>query len=263
MADIRIDTSQLSFKWFIIPSVITDPTDGSTPLSLEPGEYDFQQFVGFLASINFTFRVNPDGTVDYDASNNGFLSGRGTPTLIVRGSPITLDGTTLSHDLLPFGPLVENEILTRDRTHVLTLVPGKDYKFLPTNQFAPTSVFEFEITTNGAIDYNPSNDDFLKGRGTPRLIVQGFPITIDGTALSHDLKPLHLLGNEEILTRDRTHVLTLVPGATYQFMRSDQSEAIFGFEVTTNGTVYFHEGNDSFLSGRGTSTFKILSFPVN
>jgi hypothetical protein len=56
----------------------------------EPGDqYQFQIASGLIA--DFTFKVTDRGKVDYEASFNGFLSGRGTDTLMILGWEVTFD----------------------------------------------------------------------------------------------------------------------------------------------------------------------------
>jgi hypothetical protein len=264
MADIRIDTSQLTYNWFIIQNSagvsVTGEIDGSSPVLLEPGEYGFQQHNDGRA--NFTFKVTPEGTIDYDSSNDNFLSGRRTSTLIVKGFPITIDGTILSHDLTPyrlFGP--DAETLKRTSTHILRLVPGALYKFQPSAKIIVAN-FEFQITVDGKVIYPEIYDDFLRGRGSTTLTIRGFEITIDGRILNHDLTPYRLDGNVSVLSRDRTHTLRLVPAKNYRFQPSYLFPANFEFEVTLGGTVNFPEVYDSFLMGRGTTTLTIGGFPI-
>ena len=92
MADIRIDTSRLTYTQFLIPELNSwfEGADAPT-IRLKPGVYGFQQISGGSGPI-FRFEVRPDGLIDYDPANEEFLDGRGTTTLNVRGFTITLTG---------------------------------------------------------------------------------------------------------------------------------------------------------------------------
>ena len=129
MADVRIDTSSLTFKLFLIPEKPTGWIDGTDApaISLDPGSYGFQQMSA--AAADFRFEVTPGGVFDYDAANDAFLEGRGTTTLRVRGFTVAFDATALSHDLLPL--IVDAKVLSRLRTHQLTLVPAPRHTFQP------------------------------------------------------------------------------------------------------------------------------------
>ena len=130
MADIRFDVSNLTYKKFLVLDQSSTTFDGSASevLSLPSGTYTFRHPD---IAAEFTFEVTPDGFINFSAAHDGFLSGRGTSTLVVRGFTISLDARTLSHDLVPLALAV---LLARDRTHVLTLLPAKGYAFLPSSQ---------------------------------------------------------------------------------------------------------------------------------
>jgi hypothetical protein len=169
---IRVDAGELTYKKFLVLDQSATVFDGSAVdvLALASGTYNFRQpDIG----ADFTFEVTPDGFVNYSAANDSFLSGRGTSTLVVRGFRIGLDARTLSHDLQPFSL---SEILSRERTHVLTLLPAKGYAFLPSSQFVGD--FRFDVTPEGTINYDQGSEGFVSGRGSSQLVVGGFPITI-------------------------------------------------------------------------------------
>src|SRR5262252_2097368 len=75
---VSIDATQLVYRYFVIPGVTSGWTDSRTvqTFNLAPGQYSFQIASGYYA--DFTFTVTSTGTVDYNTSFNGFLSGRGT-----------------------------------------------------------------------------------------------------------------------------------------------------------------------------------------
>ncbi|MFD7626319.1 hypothetical protein ACFV7Q_09760, partial [Streptomyces sp. NPDC059851] len=143
MPNIRIDARSLSSK-FLIGGHTDAPVDGTTITSfaLGPGTYAFLQ----TGSAGFNFDVTPDGHVAYDPAHDGFLGGRGTDTLIVRGFATTIDGRALSHDLTLF--LLGNaDVLSRTSTHQLTLIPGT-YAIALAGAFAD---FRFTLDTEGRI----------------------------------------------------------------------------------------------------------------
>lgn len=70
--------------------------------------------------------VNADGTVDYDASCDWFLAGRGTPELVVGGFPEAVSSTGADRDLLGLGALDESPYSPRELTAVL--VPAPNYQ---------------------------------------------------------------------------------------------------------------------------------------
>ncbi|MFI0412430.1 hypothetical protein, partial [Actinomadura sp. 3N508] len=204
MADIRIDTSGLTYTQFLIPghSPVLDGASAPT-VPLEPGVYGFEQMAGQPA--NFQFHVTDNGIIEYDLAYEQFLSGRGTSTLSIRGFTMTLDGRALSHDLLPV--VVGGSVLERDRTHELTLVPMGGYRFQPGAYVAD---FYFGLTTDGQIVVDQRFSEFAQASGRT-LTIRGYKITIDGRQLSHDLQVYGMYGNMPIMSNTTTHELTLIP----------------------------------------------------
>lgn len=233
MANIFIDTSNLTHTQFFIPELGFEYLEGAqgTIVPLEPGEYTFQipQFLALVA--NFKFQVTADGLIDYSPSNDAFLSGRSTTTLTVRGFTITLDARSLSQDLLLNG--FKDVILSRTQIHSLALIPGTGYSF----RAAPDAIanFSFNVEAKGQVAIAPEYTGFAKTDGTT-LTLYGYPITIDGRALSHDLR-LYLIGNEDILPRSQTHQLTLIPTTGYTFWPTIRDLANFRFDLSLAGQI--------------------------
>jgi hypothetical protein len=242
MSDIRIDTSNLTYTQFLIPGQSSEFIEGvNVPtLSLDPGTYSFQQASGLLGSFNFT--ITSDGFIDYDISSEAFLNGRGTTTLTIRGLTITLDGRQLSHDLLPFG---SKDVLSRDRTHELIYVPAVGYGFQSAS--GVVADFWFELTVDGQIEIDPRYAGFASAIDRT-LTISGYKITIDGRALSHDLIPSSLLGNNEIMGRAKINELTYIPAVGYGFQSASGVVADFRFELTVDGQIAIDPRYRSFAS---------------
>ena len=86
--------------YLVFPVPELKPVEGPHQIGLIPGEYRFQD-----TSLNeFTFTVEVGGTgpvISYDAALEGFLTGNGTETdLLTLNSVMTIDATSLSHDLV-------------------------------------------------------------------------------------------------------------------------------------------------------------------
>ena len=94
---IKIDATALSCPSFAIPGIV-DALERkiNQTVTLEAGSFKIRT-AGVDADLRFS--VTPDGRVDYaneiDVHQGGFLSGRGSTTLVVLGFAITLDGTLL------------------------------------------------------------------------------------------------------------------------------------------------------------------------
>jgi hypothetical protein len=76
---VTVDPTRIDGWWAL--RGVTGDLDTSTPVTVTvmPGQY---RFLAPDAGLDFVFTVTPGGTVDYDPSLT-YLSGQGTPTLIV------------------------------------------------------------------------------------------------------------------------------------------------------------------------------------
>jgi hypothetical protein len=213
-------------------------------VSLQPGTYGFQQQSGAVA--DFSFRVTASGTIDYDPQNDGFLSGRGSDTLVVRGFPIALDMRPLSHSLAP--TLFGASTLTPDHVHQLTLVPAPLYGFISASGVVAN--FTFAVRVDGTIGVDSRFAGFTDVTGRT-LTVKGHRITLDTSALSHSLVSLILGFTGGTLTPGR-HDLMVVPGmAGYSFVSASGVPADCTLFVTAEGTVVVDPRFAGFAEARG------------
>ncbi|QYO66772.1 hypothetical protein [Leptolyngbya sp. 7M] len=244
MADIRIDTSSLTYKNFLILGQTATPVDGSTGavLTLLPGTYTFQQPD---IDADFLFDITSEGLVNYTLAHDSFLSGRGTSTLVVRGLSITLDATLLSHNLLP--TVRESSSLLRDRTHEMHLLPASRYGFYVERGILAD--FLFGVDTNGQVIVDSRFAGFAQADGRT-LRILGYRLTLDGRELSHDLKPVVV---ESFLPRDRTHELTLIPAFGYTFQPAAGIVADFFFDVDLSGQIVIDPRYGGFATANGRS----------
>jgi hypothetical protein len=88
---LQIDARSLLYRSFSIPGVTPNKVGSREvhTLQFSPGLYAFQ--VTSALPAGFIFRLTPEGTVDYDASCDGFLEGRGTRTLTILGLEMALE----------------------------------------------------------------------------------------------------------------------------------------------------------------------------
>lgn len=244
MANIRIDTGALTYPRFQIPGVTPTWVDGSSRpvLDLAPGTYNFQQASGYYA--DFTFRVNAAGKVEYDTRFEGFLDGAGTDTLTVAGFPVTWDGTALAHALLPM--VVGSSFLTHTRTHELRLVPASHYGVQPAS--GVVADFRFGIDLDGKVVVVSAYSGFASAHGST-LVLTGYPIEIDATALSHDLvmllRPYLHVPNEEVTT------VRVLPARAYGFVSASGVVVNFGLAVDGVGNVVLDPAHTGFASASG------------
>jgi hypothetical protein len=228
----RIDTSSLTYTHFLSPEPNGGWVDGADAptFTLDPGIYGFRQISGVAAE--FKFKVTPAGLLDYASANDGFLDGRGTTTLTVRGFAVTLDGTRLSHDVLPI--VIGATTLPRDRIHELSLAPAAAYRFQPAGGIVAD--FQFGLDTDGRIIVDPRYSGFSQ-TSERTLTINGYPIMIDGRRLSHALLPAVMLSDTDILPNDRPHQLTYMPAAGYRFKPAPGIIADFRFGIDTDGRI--------------------------
>jgi hypothetical protein len=171
---IKIDATPLVYHYFIIPGVTSSWVDSRSVQSfnLAPGEYSFQ--------IDFTFRVTPLGTIEFDVAYNGFLGGRNTSTLTIGGLSVRLDARYLSG------------------SGVLLVIPTTDWISYSTVRMVPASYysvqqgsgvvadFSFKLGVDGHWAYSAAYDvasgGFLAGAGTSTLAFYGYPLLVDARA---------------------------------------------------------------------------------
>jgi hypothetical protein len=72
-----------------------------------------------------------------------------------------------------------------------------------------------------------------------RLVLQGWPIQIDGRRLKNDLVPILARLSEAPLSRATINTLTLLPAAGYGFYPGAGLVADSWFDVTRDGTLKF------------------------
>ncbi|WP_311315032.1 hypothetical protein [Streptomyces naphthomycinicus] len=235
MAEIRIDSSSLTFTKFSVSGHSPDLVDGATApaVSLDPGIYGIEQIPGRPAS--FEFRVTQEGLVDFDAAHDAFLGGRGTSSLVLRGFPVTLDGRTLSHDLEAFlhGSSAQ---LERGTSHELRLLPAGSYGFVP----GPRVVVPlFDVDVSGAVRLTETatrcGSVGTSADGTPVVTIRGFKVAIDGQALSSDLE-VFLNGNSQRLPRTNINELVLIPAQGYGFVPGPRV-VVPAFNLNPDGTI--------------------------
>ncbi|MFD3442784.1 matrixin family metalloprotease [Streptomyces sp. NPDC058685] len=232
MFDISIDTSSLSYTRFLIPGNEAGWIDGvdSPTVRLPSGEYSFQVGSSLLASFRFT--VTQDGLVEYPGTCDAFLGGRGTDTLVVRGFAIKIDGTPLSHGLLPM--LVEAGVLTPHHPHELRLVPGAGYKLQPAAGIVAD--FKFTLGVDGNVIVDSRYAGFAQADGRT-LTINGYKVRIDGRQLSHGLLPANLFHYAPKLPPGETHEVTYIPAAGYLFQPAAGIVADFKFTLGVDGNV--------------------------
>lgn len=130
------------------------------------------------------------------------------------------------------------------------------------------SNFTFSIES-GLVNYPSDCEPFLSGRGTNKLILNGFDITIDARYLiGNGLVFNGVLGygggdpkgNGDQLVIYRT--CTLLPGINYYFVAGSGLYADFKFTVEKDGSLTVDPIYNKFTKKIGTDTLIIEGFPI-
>lgn len=265
---IDIDANSLPYPFVTVIGVGTFFfTESHLLLELDPGTYDLQfNTNGFPNDPVVTFTVESNGVIDFDASLDGFVSGRGTSTLVLNGFPVTVDGTSLSYRFLNMFWIPGISVLN-DFEIPLQLLPGTHQLFINTNanSFPENPVILFSVSELGEIDFDMSLDGFISGRGTDTLVLNGFPVTIDGTGLSYKFLNMFWLPGTSIPNDFAIH-LQLLPAEHRFFINANAKtfpeNPIFFFSVSELGAIEFDASLDGVISGRGTDTLLLNGLPV-
>ncbi|PSR17360.1 hypothetical protein C8255_13005, partial [filamentous cyanobacterium CCP3] len=224
------------------------PRDQTHELTFLPAAgYSFYTASGIAA--NFRFDLDVAGQIILDPRYAGFATASGQ-TLTLSGYRITIDGHILSHDLAPISLLGNQAVLPRDQTHELTFLPAAGYSFYTASGIAAD--FRFDLDVNGQVIIDPRYTGFATA-SSQTLTLSGYRITIDGRALSTDLAPISLLGNQTVLPRGQTHELTYLPAAGYTFQSAQDIPADFRFDISTDGRVVVASRFADFTQANGSS----------
>ncbi|KAB7833817.1 Ig-like domain-containing protein [Streptomyces mobaraensis] len=146
------------------------PPDTVHRLTLLPAAgYVFLAGPGVAADFSYT--VRPDGTVDYDASCDRFLSGRGTGTLVVGGFPVVLSAAGADSDILGLEGLPD-PAPRPPRELAAVLVPAKGYQ--PRTAYGVCS--GFRVGRDGTPAADPAGArSYRAGDEGPRAAAEGPP----------------------------------------------------------------------------------------
>ena len=138
-----------------------------------------------------------------------------------------------------------SEVVDGGKTVTLPLAAG-DYAYHCSTVSGPC--FHFIVTPDGVVQYADEYRAFLSGAGTTTLTVSGYPVTIDGRTLSHDLNPYEVYGAPGVLARNEIHVLTLLPADSYMFQPTATGVGDFSFGLDLAGRVTVDPKYDGFAT---------------
>jgi hypothetical protein len=242
---IQIDATSLFYRYFILHAVTPTWVDSRVvqTFDLEAKVYNFQFASGSLA--DFTFRVTPTGTIDYDAEYDGFLQGRGTNRLVLRGLSVTLDARYLGIGngagvLLCEVPMTNADWILHQ---TVRLLPGSYYRVQQGSGLG--SSFSFKLRADGNFEYESTYDvaakGFLAGNRTSTLIFRGYPFLIDATAINGiGVDLIDIWGLE--FARNGVQFANLLPMTPYRLQVESGQLADATFVVNLDGTTTLDQG---------------------
>jgi hypothetical protein len=243
---VTVDATRLSTADVLVDN-LQEHTSAAFSFTALPGNYLLKDFSN--QSTPMTFSVGASGTIGYDSSLEGILTGTGTAALTVHGVTVTIDATRLSTAAV----LVDNLQEHTSAAFTFTALPGnyllKDF----TNQSTPMT---FSVGASGTVGYDPSLEGILTGAGTAALTVHGVTVIIDAT---HQ-PSLAVVDSSIGVNNTSLFAFTTLPGI-YTLRRAGGATALH-FTVNANGTVDYDPSFDSFLSGRSTSTLVVVALPL-
>src|SRR5262249_4301157 len=195
-----------------------------------------------------TFTVTPAGTVDYDPSLDGILSGRGTSTLVVNGRTIGIATNELSIPALTL-----DQTLTVPRTlsvvYSFTDLPGT---YALVDSAGSGASIPFMLNGDGTVGYDPSLQGVLLGAGRNELIVHGVAVKIDATALVIQVPPPLRISTFTVVgqppySASQVQTISILPGAfTIQYTTASGLAVAVNVTVSAQDVVTFVSDNQNF-----------------
>lgn len=150
-------------------------------LQLGPGSYPFQ----VATPVAFHFTVTQQGTIDYPAELEGFLSGKGTRTLQVEGVIVTIDARALNTGA---GVMVVPDNTDWIACRRVRIVPAKHYSVQQGGGHVVS--FQFEVTRDARVVFDPSLG-FVRGSGTSKIEFLGYLLHVDARSAGGDFVQVH------------------------------------------------------------------------
>jgi hypothetical protein len=206
---------------------------GPFKLQLLPGQHEI--FDNGADAIDFT--VNPDGTVAYDASLQGALTGAGTTEIDVAGRAVSFAPTALGAGTV----YIDGRAYSGKAAFTVQLLPGQ-HTVGTAAGLAPDT---FTVSNDGTVGYDPSLQGALTGAGTSTLTLVGRNASVDATALQTTTLMVDGVSYDPTVIA----MLMLLPGGHYV----ETDFGTFAFSVNSDGTVAYDPSLDDVFSGSGTT----------
>jgi hypothetical protein len=225
-------------------------TDGPFEAHVLPGVHTllYNSGGGNAGLVEYTAR--PDGRVDYPATLDRILGGRGSTTLQVRGVALTIAADQMSAPAIALGGVGYFE--TDDGT-ALRLLPGIHQLFYNSGG-GQTALVTCEVRVDGTVTYAPALEGILTGAGTATLTIAGIAIVIDARPAA---VATVFIGGVGWLDTTSPVEVRLLPGThALLYARTGGGNIEVLLNVTASGIDY-PASRDGQLAGRGTRTLTI------
>ena len=218
-------------------------------LILMPGGHGLTITTGRGPEPAFDFTVEADGTLQFDPSLDSLIDGRGTRDMVLRGTRVNIDVGELSYDRFTLAGITS--FTTTNEPMSLILMPG-GHGLTMTTSLGPEAAFDFTVGADGTLQFDPSLDSLIDGRGTNDMVLRGTRVNIDVSALSYN--KIDLIGAGNLTGATGPAPFILMPGGHGLIMATTQNpEPGFDFTVEADGTLQFNPSLDSLIGGRGTN----------
>jgi hypothetical protein len=246
---VPIDATLLNSDAFLLLSeAVSFPTATPFTAQLLPGPPCLRGGGGTGGNVAFT--VANDGTVSYDPTLEGALTGANTSALGVNGRTVTLNvGALTTPDLF----LDEAVFVPVPSVFTGQLLPGVQ-TLRDGGAGAGGGPVVFTVSNAGTVVYDPSLKGALTGTGTPTLGVVGRTVTIDARALAATSSNLSL--DAHSFPTASVFTAQMLPGA--HDIAQGPFASVF-FTLKNDGTLDFSNALafSDVLEGRGTSTLTV------
>ncbi|HEX6355306.1 sigma-70 family RNA polymerase sigma factor [Actinophytocola sp.] len=158
---VTFDRSSVDYTYLVVSGVGTRFDGPTYTLRLLPGPHYVQ-----TPQLNAVrFQVTNEGRLEIDQGYDRWARGRGTTTLTVRGVAITVDARATTHTAIQVSGVTGWKDPRQEQT--VGLLPGKHRVVALDGR-----KYDFVVKDNGLIDYDPSLDGVLSGRGGTTLTIR-------------------------------------------------------------------------------------------
>jgi hypothetical protein len=169
------------------------------------------------------------------------LLGKGTNQLRVRGVAVTIDARALWSDYMA----IDYRSVDPHQLLNARMIPGEHHIHTYGGEY-----LVFNVAANGQVSYDASLEGILTGSGTTELGLRGLQVTIDPTLSTAGYFTMNYRTS---FARTPTP-FALTPGPQFII----QAGVVHWFTVSKAGIVDYDSSLDTFFSGRGSRTLKLL-----